>query len=620
MQKQACMGKRLLALVLALIMAMSTLTECLAATGTGGSASGAPNTSLGALLAEKYADKLTGGEQALLRSGYLAADKSYTYTPPAADNSGKLVEVNPDEKTVTAKTYTDSGFTWIPVKAEIMADGAVKDTVTLTKNGSDYTGSFKSYTGLSYSVAVTYRMQVTADTAVMNKLLGAGAVLSGAADALKSTARGASSLESLLLKEVKFSMRCAMDNYGGENQSNYPLYQVIAQLNPKDGGGLPLKADGTGGTLSINWDEEESAKGKALTDDIRADKKAEAGRLAAAYWNGTEVKDISTLTAAEAAALQTAAKNAQEQTAVLKKLEGMSLAIGTDVWDMVESVLNGIKADLEKGKSYGWNGLDGLIKAGLTPAESSQLDALVNNLGAAQGATTDLTALTADETVVTAGVEQATVNMVVEATVYPKDATETTALQDTGAAHTLRLAANTAETAAKTQLDTQPWENTILNTWNATDGTGFSYDLDTTHYVRTAVFEPAVGAGGLQKGVTYTYRVTYTPQTYTVTAAGCDDIGPGPYGYGYTLELPKLADENQVYDYTVHRKPRRPPHGAYPGPAGAGEQKVGGSLPERAARCQLHPRCFRGRGGPGHPQELGAGSGEGYLPPAHTGG
>ncbi len=552
MQKQACMGKRLLALVLALIMAMSTLTECLAATGTGGSASGAPNTSLGALLAEKYADKLTDGEKALLRSGYLAADKSYTYTPPAADNSGQLVEVNPDEKTVTAKTYTDSGFTWIPVKAEIMADGAVRDTVTLTESGGVYTGSFKSYTGLSYSVAVTYRMQVTEDTAAMNKLLGAGAVLSGAADALKSTAQGASSLESLLLKEVKFSMRCAMDNYGGENQSDYPLYQVIAQLNPKDGGGLPLKADGTGGTLSINWDEEESAKGKALTDDIRADKKAEAGRLAAAYWNGTEVKDISTLTAAKAAALQTAAKNAQEQTAVLKKLEGMSLAIGTDVWDMVESVLNGIKADLEKGKSFAWSGLDGLIKAGLTTAESSQLDALVNGLGAAQGATTTLTALTADETVVTAGVEQATVNMVVEAKVYPKDAATTTALQDTGAAHTLRLAANTAETAAKTQLDTQPWENTILNTWNATDGTGFSYDLDTTHYARTAAFEPAVGAGGLQKGVTYTYRVTYTPKTYTVTAAGCDDIGPGPYGYGYTLKLPELVDESQVYDYTVN--------------------------------------------------------------------
>ena len=552
MQKQACMGKRLLALVLALIMAMSTLTECLAATGTGGSASGAPNTSLGALLAEKYADKLTDGEKALLRSGYLAADKSYTYTPPAADNSGQLVEVDPDEKTVTAKTYTNSGFTWIPVKAEIMADGAVKDTVILTESGGVYTGSFKSYTGLSYSVAVTYRMQVTEDTAAMNKLLGAGAVLSGAADALKSTAQGASSLESLLLKEVKFSMRCAMDNYAGENQSDYPLYQVIAKLNPKDGGGLPFKADGTGGTVSISWTEEEGAKGKALTGDIHADKKTEAGRLTAAYWNGTEVKDISTLTAAEAAALQTAAKNAQEQTAVLKKLEGMSLAIGTDVWDMVESVLESIKADLEKGKSFGWNGLDGLIKTGLTPAESSQLDALVNGLGAAQGATTDLTALTADETVVTAGVEQATVNMVVEATVYPKDATETTALQDTGAGHTLRLAANTAETDAKTQLDAQPWEKTILSNWNATDGAGFSYDLDTTHYVRTAAFEPAVTAAGLQKGVTYTYRVTYTPKTYTVTAEGCDDIGPGPYGYGYTLDLPKLADENQVYDYTVN--------------------------------------------------------------------
>ena len=42
MQKQACMGKRLLALVLALIMAMSTLTECLAATGYAPDASCSP--------------------------------------------------------------------------------------------------------------------------------------------------------------------------------------------------------------------------------------------------------------------------------------------------------------------------------------------------------------------------------------------------------------------------------------------------------------------------------------------------------------------------------------------------------------------------------------------------
>ena len=553
MQKHERTGKRLLALVLALVMALSTVTECLAAVTSVQRPVGEAEVTMGKLLAEAYSGSLTDSEKALLKSGYLAGDKAYVFTPPAADNSGKLVEVNPDEKTVTAKTYTDSGFTWIPVKAEIMADGAVQNTVTLTKSGGVYTGSFKSYTGLSYSVAVTYRMQVTENTAAMNKLLGAGAVLSGAADALKSTAQGASSLESLLLKEVKFSMRCAMDNYSGENQSNYPLYQVIAQLNPKGGGGLPLKADGTGGTVSIDWTEEEGSKGKTLTDDIHADNKTEAGRLAAAYWNGTEVKDISTLTAAEAAALQTAAKNAQEQTAVLKKLEGMSLAIGTDVWDMVASVLNGIKADLEKGKSFDWNGLDGLIKTGLTAAESSKLDALVNGLGAAQGTTTELTALTADETVVTAGVEQATVNMVVEATVYPKGVeTLDDALQDAGAGHTLRLAANTAEADAKTQLDAQPWEKTILNNWNATDGAGFSYDLDTTHYVRTAIFEPEVGTGGLQKGVTYTYRVTYTPKTYTVTAAGCDDIKAGPYGYGYTLKLPKLDDKDRVYDYTVN--------------------------------------------------------------------
>ena len=540
-----------LALVLALIMAMSTLTECLAATGTGGSASGAPNTSLGALLAEKYADKLTDGEQALLRSGYLAADKSYTYTPPAADNSGQLVEVDPGEKTVTAKTYTNSGFTWIPVKAEIMADGAVKDTVMLTESGGVYTGSFKSYAGLSYSVAVTYQMQVTEDTAAMNKLLGAGAVLSGAADALKSTAQGASSLESLLLTELNVNLEYASYNPAEIDLSKHPFYEVIAKLNPQDGGGLPLNPSNPT-RKAIVCTEQEGKLLKQLTDDVKADGKTEAGKLAGKYVSGGAVQNAATLWTADGAALTAATKDAYDQTLAMYKMQSMAGFFNDSLWTTLESVLNGIKADLEKGKSFGWSGLDGLIKTGLTPAESSQLDALVNGLGAAQGATTDLTALTADETVVTAGVEQATVNMVVEATVYPKDATETTALQDTGAGHTLRLAANTAETAAKTQLDAQHWEKTILSNWNATDGAGFSYDLDTTHYVRTAAFEPAVGGGGLQKGVTYTYRVTYTPKTYTVTAAGCDDIGPGPYGYGYTLNLPELADENQVYDYTVN--------------------------------------------------------------------
>lgn len=551
MQKHERTGKRLLALVLALVMALSTVTECLAAVTSVQRPVGEAEVTMGKLLAEAYSGSLTDSEKALLKSGYLAGDKAYVFTPPAADNSGKLVEVNPDEKTVTVKTYTDSGFTWIPVKAEIMADGAVQNTVTLTKSGGVYTGSFKSYTGLSYSVAVTYRMQVTENTAAMNKLLGAGAVLSGAADALKSTAQGASSLESLLLKEVKFSMRCAMDNYSGENQSNYPLYQVIAQLNPKGGGGLPLKADGTGGTVSIGWTEEEGSKGKTLTDDIHADNKTEAGRLAAAYWNGTEVKDISTLTAAEAAALQTAAKNAQEQTAVLKKLEGMSLAIGTDVWDMVASVLNGIKADLEKGKSFDWNGLDGLIKTGLTAEESSKLDALVNGLGAAQGTTTELTALTADETVVTAGVAQATVNVVVEAEVYDKGAVTITALTNTAAAHTMRIAAGTNAADTESQLSTQGWESSVISGWN-TDTSGFSYDIDTTHYTRTATFEPEVGTAGLSENITYTYRIKYVPVQYQVTAADCDDITDGQYGYGYTLTLPKLESANQVYDYTIN--------------------------------------------------------------------
>ena len=52
--------------------------------------------------------------------------------------------------------------------------------------------------------------------------------------------------------------------------------------------------------------------------------------------------------------------------------------------------------------------------------------------------------------------------------------------------------------------------------------------------------------------MTYTYRIKYVPVQYQVTAVDCDDIADDQCGYGYTLTLPKLESENQVYDYTVN--------------------------------------------------------------------
>ena len=552
MQKHERTGKRLLALVLALVMALSTVTECLAAVVPVQRPVGEAAVTKGKLLAEAYSGSLTDSEKALLKSGYLAGDEAYVFTPPAADNSNGLVTIDKDSRKITVKSYENEGFTWLPVKAEVMVGGVMQKEIPLTLNAGIYTGSFADFDGLSYSIAVTYEMSVDVDTDVLNRMLGAASVFSGAVNALKSTAEGAASLEELLLKQANFSMRYATDNLSGINQSPYPVYQILAKLNPYDGGGLPASAEAPDSMVKITCTEEEGALLKALTDDIASDDKINAGKLVSAYWDGVGVQDLLKLCeATNSQALQTAAQTAYEQTVLLHTMQSLQW-LAKDAWNLINNALNNVESSLKVGADYAWSGLDGLIDSGLSGADSAALDAWANGVGSdVSNTTTAQATLVVDRTVVTDGVAQATVNMVVEAEVYDKGAVTTTALTDTTAAHTMRIAAGTDAADTEGQLSTQGWESSVVSGWN-TDTSGFSYDIDTTHYTRTATFEPEVGTAGLSENITYTYRIKYVPVQYQVTAADCDDIADGQYGYGYTLTLPKLESENQVYDYTIN--------------------------------------------------------------------
>ncbi len=551
MQKHERTGKRLLALVLALVMALSTVTECLAAVAPVQRPVGEADVTTGKLLAEAYSGSLTDSEKALLRSGYLADDKAYVFTSPASDNSGGLVTIDKDSRKITVKSYENEGFTWLPVKAEVMVGDVVQKKVSLTLSEGLYTGSFADFDELSYSIAVTYEMSVDADTDALNRMLGAASVFSGAVNALKSTADGAASLEELLLKQVNFSMNYASDNLSDNNQSEYPIYQILQKMNPYDGGGLPMSAAIPDTKVIITCTEEEGALLKALTDDIASDSKVEAGELVSAYWNDESGQNLLKLCkTTNNQPLQTAVQAAYNQTVVLGKMESIQYFAG-DAWKLVSSALNNVESNLKVGADYAWNGLDGLIDSG---TDSAALDAWANGVGSGvSNTTTTQTALIVDRTVVTDGVAQATVNVVVEAEVYDKGAVTTTALTDTAAAHTMRIAAGTNAADTESQLSAKGWESSVVSGWN-TGVSGFSYDIDTTHYTRTVTFEPEVGAAGLSENVTYTYRVKYVPVQYQVTAVGCDDIANGQFGYGYTLTLPKLESANQVYDYTINEE------------------------------------------------------------------
>lgn len=552
MQKHERTGKRLLALVLALVMALSTVTECLAAVTSVQRPVGEAEVTMGKLLAEAYSGSLTDSEKALLKSGYLAGDKAYVFTPPAADNSNGLVTIDKDSRKITVRSYENEGFTWLPVKAEVKVGDVAQKEIPLTLSEGIYTGSFADFDGLSYSIAVAYEMSVDVDTDVLNRMMGAASVFSGAVNVLKSTAEGAASLEELLLKQANFSMNYASDNLSGINQSKYPIYKILKQMNPYDGGGLPASAAMPDSKVAIDCTEEEGALLKALTDDIASDSKVEAGKLVSTYWNGMSAQDLLGLCeTTNNQTLQTAVQAAYNQTVVLHAMKSIQYFAG-DAWNLVNNALNNVESSLKIGADYAWSGLDGLIDSGLSGTDSAALDAWANGVGSdVSNTTTTQAALIADRTVVIDGVAQATVNVVVEAEVYDKGAVTITALTDTTAAHTMRIAAGTNVADTESQLSTQGWESSVVSGWN-TDTSGFSYDIDTTHYTRTATFEPEVGTAGLSENITYTYRIKYVPVQYQMTAADCDDITDGQYGYGYTLTLPKLESENQVYDYTVN--------------------------------------------------------------------
>lgn len=168
MQKHERTGKRLLALVLALVMALSTVTECLAAVVERPVTAGGKETvTAGELVAKAYTDKLTDAEKALLESGLLTGE-TYTYTAPASQD--ELVTVDETALTITAKSFTKDGFTWLPEGARIVVDSTTNEPVELKKNGQDYVGSF-SEAGNTYSVEVDYAAVISVSTDTQNLLL-----------------------------------------------------------------------------------------------------------------------------------------------------------------------------------------------------------------------------------------------------------------------------------------------------------------------------------------------------------------------------------------------------------------------------------------------------------------
>lgn len=528
--------KRSMAMLLAIVMALSTVTF----TWAEPAAAKAPTKTLGQLLADNY-DSLTDSEKDLLKAGLLT-EASYTYTAPDANNGGDLVRIDAENKTVTAKAYTNNGYTWEPVSAQLMVNNqAYGASFDLTKgeNGS-YTGSF-SFDGTSYGVAVQYKMYITVEKAEQNVLLMAAENLKEAKAASAAAKNGADQLNEILQKEIKFSPKDIKTNRKGVSLPETPVWKVFSTLNEADGGGLPYDSDDPD-TFRVCWETsvDNQTALKVLTDD------AKDGLLdVCKMWRagGAAVDTVSLC--ANYTDVESALKLAYSQGLLTQMaVAGMnSFTNQGNLSAAVSNVLAGMVADLKTGAEFDWLVMKGLVKDGV---DGAALDSKLDSVTTLSGTTATKKELLADTTTVTANMAQATVNVVVKADVIPVGATETTAVSaNSGDGSTVRLAAKSGESAVADAIAANGFESRVLNGWTA-------YGVNETNYTRTVTVSPAIGAAGLVDGTTYTYTISYTPKTFVITADGCDDITVKSAHYGYTLALPAHADKDLVWDYTVN--------------------------------------------------------------------
>lgn len=535
--------KRSMAMLLAIVMALSTVTF----TWAEPAAAKAPTKTLGQLLADNY-DSLTYSEKDLLKAGLLT-EASYTYTAPDANNGGDLVRIDAENKTVTAKAYTNNGYTWEPVSAQLMVNNqAYGASFDLTKgeNGS-YTGSF-SFDGTSYGVAVQYKMYITVEKDAQNVLLMAAENLKDAKTASTAAKNGANQLNEILQTEIPFSPKSAMENKKeGAVLPKNPVWAVFDRLNMVDdeegpGKGFPMMESAD--PIYVGWDATRYEEGlgdqlKELTND------AQDGMDVCKMWRtGGLAADTVSLCANYAAIAAALEKTYSQGQLTQRAVSEMNTYTNKGALSTaVSNVLAGMVADLKTGAEFDWLVVKGLVKDG---ADGAALDSKLDSVTTLSGTTATKKELLADTTTVTANMAQATVNVVVKADVIPVGATETTAVSaNSGDGSKVYLAAKSGESAVADAIAANGFESRVLNGWTA-------YGVDETNYTRTVTVSPAIGAAGLVDGTTYTYTISYTPKTFAITADGCDDITVKSALYGYTLTLPAHAGKDLVWDYTVN--------------------------------------------------------------------
>lgn len=536
-------GKRCLAMLMAVLLLFSSFNAGILQLPNANATETEPITD-GELLAANYG--LSDGEKALLLSGLLR-EHTYNYeVKPTADYD--LVTVDPEEKTITAKTFTHKEFVWYPKEALVIS-GDDSEKVSLQEDAGKYVGNF-NMEGNTYSVQVTYELHINVAQAEQEKLLQAGADLKQGLDTLDKL----SQLEGLLdtqLDDMDVTARVL-------------LQQVVEGLMGWVEG-IPSAIPGMTFYYPGSWaaDEEKSAPVKALYNQMQnnggdldlfvmlAQYSVASSKVQYLMENGEALLAKAEETAAYLEQLLA------EQTVVLQMLDvatGMGIQMAfekTDLEDFYKSigyVLNGVDSSAVK-----FAGLKAVTSepmailnnnpfvADLDAFKYAKLDVLAKDLTATATEVTITEKLLADTATVQVNMNRQNVTVKVVANVVERNSLNSDELKvlvsDKSALITLNKGVSYEVVWAAIE------ESGVIA--DALAGWEDAYQVGDSFY--TSVVEGMNANDVLDKDVEIT--IIYTPKSYTLS--GVDGL-PASVPYGYNLVLPKHSDDKLVYDYEMN--------------------------------------------------------------------
>ena len=538
--------KRCIAALLALIMMFTSANFGFAA-GRLDEETNLWSATAAAIVAERYGVLSNAKVAAVLGNGAINSGAEYSVAAPyhnGTEGKSDLIAVDYRGKVFYVDSYMTEGYLWVPVEAELLADGEVQETFALTEsvtyynNVEYYAEQAFTYDGNHYTIEVTYELALNIDAAEQQRILEIPMHLGQAVRNIEKTLSG-----------MWYDL--------------YTFEQMIPSLNELQNKTLPAAKDGEAGEPFFKADEHaaELAAITALYAEYTKDAAAlhldmfdicdeslitaDSG-LVYAIEHGDTVRD----TAAALYEKLLVLAESQRLNSLLSQLKGVDSELHAKLKNLYRYLDRFVGTASKEGSleilknNDNWSILDESVQARVfkedyDTAEFAALETAVSGMRNVAYTVPAVSEEPITATKVSISCEIVTCDVTVTVTAQVCDP-ETGELKSLAAySDTVTLLQGTVPEDVVDAVEELGLEDTALARWNSVSE---DYQIGLGHYDRAVTTLEE----SLQSDLTY--EISYTPKTYEVKT---NFAGKLQVPFGYRLTLPEYDGEDGWYDYHV---------------------------------------------------------------------